>query len=92
MIELALPPTLTEFQAAIRGHRGSTSPGTTGLTNNIAKGWPPEVTQFAHRCLLQLWGQKETPKWMQRGWLCPNSWEAEITLDGLRPLILLEVI
>ena len=88
------PPTLTEFQVAIHGHRGSTSPGATGLTHNMAKGWPPEVTEFAHRCLLQLWDQKDTPTWMQWGWLCPKPKdpEAEITLDGLRPLILLEVI
>ena len=93
-VELALPPSLSEFQAAIQGHRGSTSPGATGLTYNMAKGWPPEVTAFAHKCLLQLWDKEETPSWMQWGWLCPKPKdpEAEITLDGLRPLILLEVV
>ena len=93
-VELALPPSLTEFQAAIHGHRGSTSPGATGLTYNMAKGWPSEVTAFAHQCLLLLWDQAETPAWMQWGWLCPKPKdpEAEITLDGLRPLILLEVV
>ena len=48
-VELASPPTLTKFQAAIYGHRGSTSPGATGLT--FSKRWPPEVTQLAHQCL-----------------------------------------
>ena len=93
-VELALPPSLTEFQAAIQGHRGSTSPGATGLTYNMAKGWPAEVTAFAHKCLILLWDQEDTPAWMQWGWLCPKPKdpEAEITLDGLRPLILLEVV
>ena len=68
-VELALPPTLKEFLAAIHGHRGSTSPGATGFTYNMSMGWPPEVTQLAHRCLLLLWDQEETPTWMQWGWL-----------------------
>ena len=29
-VELALPPTLQEFQRAVASHAGSTSPGTTG--------------------------------------------------------------
>ena len=92
--ELAHPPTLDEFTAAIHHHRGSTSPGATGLTYNMAKGWPPEATAFAHHCLLLLWDLPETPPWMQWGWLCPKPKdpETEVTLDGLRPLILLEVI
>ena len=60
-VELAMPPTLAEFHAAIQGHQGSTSPGATGLTYNMAKGWTPEVTQLAHRCLLLLWDQVKTP-------------------------------
>ena len=92
-MELSTPPTLQEFHEAIHGHQGSTSPGATGLTYNMAKGWPSEVTQLAHRCLLLLWDQADTPTWMQWGWLCPKPKdpEVEVTLDGLRPLILLEV-
>ena len=35
-----------------------------------------------------------TPQWLQLGWLCPQPKDssAEVILDGLRPLILLEVI
>ena len=92
--ELANPPTLEEFTAAIHHHQGSTSPGATGLTYNMAKGWPPEATALAHSCLLLLWDHPDTPPWLQWGWLCPKPKdpEAEVTLDGLRPLILLEVI
>ena len=92
--ELAAPPTLGEFNGTINGHRGSTTPGATGLTYNMVKGWPGPVRAFAHRCLVELWGQPATPPWLQWGWLCPKPKDpaAEVTLDGLRPLILLEVI
>ena len=92
--ELATPPSLGEFNGIIAGHRGSTTPGATGLTYNMVKGWPAPVRTFAHRCLVELWGQPSTPPWLQWGWLCPKPKdpEAEVTLDGLRPLILLEVL
>ena len=92
--ELAAPPTLGEFNGIIASHRGSTTPGATGLTYNMVKGWPAPVRAYAHTCLVALWDQPETPPWLQWGWLCPKPKdpEAEVTLDGLRPLILLEVI
>ena len=92
--ELATPPSLGEFNGIIAGHRGSTTPGATGLTYNMVKGWPAPVRTFSHRCLVELWGQPDTPPWLQWGWLCPKPKdpEAAVTLDGLRPLILLEVI
>ena len=62
----------------------------------MAKGWPPEAISLAHYCLLLLRDHPETttPQWMQWGWLCPKPKdpEAEVTLDGLRPLILLEFL
>ena len=93
-MELASPPTLAEFQRAIHGHQGSTTPGATGLTYNMAKGWPDQVTHYVHQCLLHLWNQPQTPGWLQWSWLCPKpkNPEEEVTLDGLRPLLLLEVI
>ena len=45
--ELALPTTLGDFNGAIEGHRGSTTPGAMGLTNNMMKGWPP---RWRDRC------------------------------------------
>ena len=92
--ELASPPTLAEFQRALHGHQGSTTPGATGLTYNMAKGWPDPVTHYVHQCLLHLWNQQQTPGWLQWSWLCPKpkNLEEEVTLDGLRPLRLLEVI
>ena len=47
-----------------------------------------------HQCLLHLWTQQQTPGWLQWNWLCPKpkNPEEEITLDGLHPLLLLEVI
>ena len=92
--ELASPPTLAEFQRVLHGHQGSTTPGATGLTYNMAKGWPDQVTHYVHQCLLHLWNQQQTPGWLQWSWLCPKpkNPEEEVTLDGLRPLLLLEVI
>ena len=92
--ELANPPSLEEFNGIIAGHRGSTTPGATGLTYNMVKGWPAPVRVFAHRCLVELWGQPATPPWLQWGWLRPKPKDpaSEVTLDGLRPLILLEVL
>ena len=92
--ELAAPPTLGEFNGIIASHRGSTTPGATGLTYNMVKGWPAPVRTYAYKCLVTLWDQPETPAWLQWGWLCPKPKdpEAEVSLDGLRPLILLEVI
>ena len=92
--ELAAPPTLDEFISAIFGHRGSTTPGATGLTYHMVKGWPAPTRVFAHHCLVELWTLPDTPLWLQWGWLCPKPKDpaAEVTLDGLRPLILLEVL
>ncbi|OXE37641.1 MAG: hypothetical protein CGW95_00400, partial [Phenylobacterium zucineum] len=91
---LAHPPTLEEFRTAIQDHKASTSPGASGLTYNMARAWPPAVTLFAHNCLTQCWNTGQLPAWMQWGWLCPKPKdpEAEVTLQGLRPLILLEVL
>ena len=60
----------------------------------MAKGWPNPVTQYVHQCLLHLWTQQKTPGWQQWSWLCPRpkNPEEEVTLDGLSPLLLLEVI
>ena len=92
--ELAAPPTLDEFISTIEGHRGSTTPGATGLTYHMVKGWPGPIRVFAHHCLVELWALPDTPLWLQWGWLCPKPKDpaAEVTLDGLRPLILLEVL
>ena len=65
--ELATPPTLSEFNGTINGHRGSITPGATGLTYNMVKGWPAPVRAFAHRCLVELWSQPVTPPWLQWG-------------------------
>ena len=58
------------------------------------KGWPAPVRLFAHQCLVALWGTPDTPTWLQWEWLCPKPKDpsAEVTLDGLRPLILFEVL
>ena len=92
--ELAAPPTLDEFIRAIEGHRRSTTPGATGLTYHMVKGWPAPTRVFAHHCLVELWDLPDTPLWLQCGGLCPKPKDqsAEVTLDGLRPLILLEVL
>ena len=60
----------------------------------MAMGWPDQVTQYVQQCLLHLWTQQQTPGWLQRSWICPKpkNLEEEVTLDGLRPLLLLEVI
>ena len=90
---LLSPPTLAEFQAAIQHHKGSTAPGATGLTYNMVKGWPTQVTERVHGLLTQSFSGT-TPAWLQWGWLCPKPKDPEngITLDGLRPLMLLEVL
>ena len=90
---LQSPPSLPEFQAAIRHHKGSTAPGATGLTYDMVKGWPDPVTAKVHQ-LLTLSFTGSTPAWLQWGWLCPKPKNPEqgITLDGLRPLMLLEVL
>ena len=91
---LSQPPTLEEFTATIRSIGKSTTPGATGLTYNMVKGWPTAVIEYAHHCLTLLWHADYTPDWMKWSWLCPKPKdpEVEITLDGLRPLILLEVL
>ena len=91
---LSAPPTLDEFTSAIDGHRGSTTPGATGLTYHMVKGWPSPTRGFAHHRLVELWGLPDTPLWLQWGWLCPKPKDpsAEVTLDGIRPLILFEVL
>ena len=94
-LDLALrsPPSLEEFRATILHHKGSTAPGATGLTYNMVKGWSDPVTAKVHQ-LLTLAFSRPTPAWLQWGWLCPKPKDPEkgITLDGLRPLMLLEVL
>ena len=83
-MELALPPTLEEFQATIAMHHWSAS-------SPII--WPKGGRQRYGICP-RVSSALVTPEWMKWGWLYPKSKdpEAEVTLDGLRPLILLEVI
>ena len=59
----------------------------------MVKGWLPSVVEKAH-ALLTLAFSGPTPSWLQWGWLCPKPKDPEngITLDGLRPLMLLEVL
>ena len=87
------PPSLVEFQAAIRHHKGSTAPGAIDLIYNMVKGWPAQVTERVHGLLTQAFSGTP-PAWLQWGWLCPKPKDPEngITLDGLRPLMLLEVL
>ena len=87
------PPTLDEFKAAVSHHKGSTAPGATGLTHNMVKGWPDSVISRVHE-LLTLAFAGPTPTWLQWGLLCPKPKDpsVSITLDGLRPLMLLEVL
>ena len=60
----------------------------------MVKGWSAPIRAFAHTRLVELWKQLETPIWLQWGWFCPKPKDptVEFTLDGLRPLILLEVL
>ncbi|OXE35754.1 MAG: hypothetical protein CGW95_11955, partial [Phenylobacterium zucineum] len=76
------PPPLHEFLAAVRGHKGSTAPGATGLTYNMLKAWPEATLTFAYQCLELLWREQCTPDWMKWCWLCPKPKdpEAEVTL------------
>ena len=92
-LALSAPPTLEEFKAAVTHHKGSTAPGATGLTYNMVKGWPDVVLTRAHALLTRAFSGP-TPKWLQWGWLCPKPKDpsAGVTLDGLRPLMLLEVL
>ena len=59
----------------------------------MVKGWPDAVLTRAHALLTRAFSGP-TPKWLQWGWLCPKPKDpsAGITLDGLRPLMLLEVL
>ena len=90
---LQAPPTLEEFKAAVSNHKGSTAPGATGLTYNMVKGWPDTVLSRVHELLTRAFSGP-TPTWLQWGWLCPKPKDPSvgITLDGLRPLMLLEVL
>ncbi|OXE35816.1 MAG: hypothetical protein CGW95_11575, partial [Phenylobacterium zucineum] len=88
------PPSLHDFMAAIKGHKGSTAPGATGLTYNMLKAWPDDTITSAYHCLALLWRSNSTPDWLKWCWLCPKPKdpEAAVSLDGLRPLMLIEVI
>ena len=59
----------------------------------MVKKWPDSVTAKVHQ-LLSLALSSPTPVWLRWGWLCPKPKDPEqgITLDGLRPLMLLEVL
>ena len=67
--------------------------GATGLTYNMVKGWSAPVIERVHG-LLTLAFSGPTPTWLQWGWLCPKPKDPDngITLDSLRPLMLLEVL
>ena len=59
----------------------------------MVKGWPDPVISIVHE-LLTFAFDGPTPTWLQWGWLCPKPKDpsSNITLDGLRPLMLLEVL
>jgi len=60
----------------------------------MLKGWPEDTLSSAHSCLSTLWTSGHTPTWLKWCWLCPKPKdpESEVTLDGLRPLMLIEVL
>ena len=93
-VALSTPPSLHDFCRSVRSHHGSTAPGPTGLTYNMLKAWPDATLATAHACLSQLWTAEATPMWMKWCWLCPKPKDpdAEVTLERLRPLILIEVL
>ena len=91
---LALPPSLADFQLAIKNKRSSTSPGASGLTYGMIKHWPESLVLSIYQHLVSLWESKAVPSWWRNRWLCPipKVPDPDPSMDDLRPLMLVEVL
>ena len=60
---LTTPPTLCEFEEAIRKARTNSAAGMTGVSYNTLKKLPGGMVQSLHYCLVRVWEEKSTPEW-----------------------------
>jgi Ulp1 family protease len=91
---LKQPPSLIEFEDAIKKAKTNSSAGISGCSYNQLKRWPPELIARVHYCLCRIWQSQCTPdRWTAR-WLVviPKKQEDIPNVSNMRPLILVEAI
>ena len=88
------PPTLCEFEEAIRKAKTNSAAGMTGVSYNMLKKLPGGLVQNLHYCLSRIWEEKTTPDWWTKKWCVPIPKNPqEITNVGnLRPLMLVDAV
>ena len=87
------PPTLAEFQKAIKDRNGHTSGGVSELSYNMVKEWPEDLTRIVYELLVEMWTDRYIPSWWRWRWLVPLPKKPTApTLDGLRPIMLIEIL
>ena len=58
---MAAPPSFEAFQAAFNHKKGDTAGGMQGLTYDMMKTWPQEVTRYVKDLLCSVWTDKMVP-------------------------------
>jgi len=91
---LQQPPSLVEFEDAIKKAKTNSAAGISGCSYNQLKRWPPELIQRVHYCLCRIWRSQGTPENWKDRWLVviPKKQEEIPNINNLRPLILVEAI
>jgi hypothetical protein len=91
---LQQPPSLVEFEEAIKNAKTNSSAGISGCSYNQLKRWPAELIQRVHYCLCRIWRAQCTPDAWTKRWLVviPKKQEEIPNVSNMRPLILVEAI
>jgi len=91
---LQQPPSLIEFEDAIKKAKTNSSAGISGCSYNQLKRWPPELIARVHYCLCRIWQSQSTPERWTARWLVviPKKQEDIPNVSNMRPLILVEAI
>ena len=85
--------TFENFYSTLLQRCGNKSPGPTGLTLSILQNTPLPILQHLHSSLLAMWNARHIPSsWQARELALLPKTPTSITLNEMRPLMLLEVL
>ena len=62
------PPSLADFQAAIKARSGHTAGGVSELSYNMVKEWPDELIRIVYDLLVEMWTDRYIPSWWRWRW------------------------
>ena len=88
------PPSLLDFEEAIRKSKTNSAAGMTGVSYNMLKKLPGVLVANLHKCLSRIWASKSTPEWWTQKWCVPIPKNPQdiTNVANLRPLMLVDAV